>query len=173
MSVVLVGPSGSLGAAVIARLRAQGDEVRVIEDDPAAAEAWKAQGAFVAFGDEWEMDLIERASHEARTIVVFEREGRELLETLPEVEKAAGLTSLDRIVVVTYDPSKAVAGLSIKAPSYVILGTGKRSLFKKTAKLSDEAIARAVDAADDLPGSPELVLDLSKPDDALLLGLDP
>ena len=62
MAVLLIGIDVELGTALIQRLRAQGDEVRVLEEQSPAAARWRSLGAHVASGPESDADLIERAA---------------------------------------------------------------------------------------------------------------
>lgn len=160
MGVVLLGPTERLGRAVFDRLAGQGDEIRVLEDHPLAADAWEERGGFVALAGEWDADLIERASYGARTIVVFERNRGELPAVLEAVIKAAGPAGVDRLILLTgsvdVPPVLEAAGID-----YVVLATGKQTLFTRSRLVPEQIVAEAVDAADDLPGSPRLAVDLT------------
>jgi hypothetical protein len=160
-----------MGRAVFDRLREQGDEVRVIEDDPIAAEAWKERGGYAALAREWDADLIERASFGARTIVIFERRDRNPEELLTETLKAAVPAGLDRVILIR-EKASVPASLEGSDVAYVILATGKRSLLKRAPTITPERLGRAVDAADDLAGTPRLALDLTEAAALRTLGLD-
>jgi hypothetical protein len=159
-----------MGRAVFDRLRAQGDEVRVIEDDPIAAAVWKERGGYTALAREWDADLIERAAYGARTIVVFERKDRDPEEVLMETLKATAPAGVDRLILIRARAT-VPAELEGSDVAYVLLATGKRSLLKRTPAITPEQLARAVDAADDLTGSPRLVLDLTESAALRTLGL--
>lgn len=170
MSVLLIGPSGSMGEAVFERLKQHGDDVRVIEDSDDSAKLWKARGGFVALAREWDADLIERASYEARTIVVFPRPDRGEAELLEEVIQGAKTASLERIVVIRED-SGVPEALRASEIDHVVLRTGKASLFRRSKPVDDAVVAAAVDAADDLGGHPRLEVDLTREEGRALLGL--
>jgi nucleoside-diphosphate-sugar epimerase len=170
MSVVLIGPAGALGRAVFARLRGQGDDIRVIESDPAAADEWKDAGAFVATADEWDADLIERACYEARTVVVFPRADRDEARLLDEVVAGAVAASIDRIVVLTQRP-EIPDRLASSPLDHVVISMGKRSLLRRSVPVEESLVAEAVDAADDLEGHPRLFVDLARGEGAKLLGI--
>jgi hypothetical protein len=160
-----------LGRAVFDRLAGQGDEIRVIDDDPAAADAWKRRGGFAALASEWDADLIERAAYGARTIVVFPATGRDTGRLLEAVVEAAGPAQLDRIILIGNDDG-ARHVLESNDIDHVVLAPGKASLLRRSPRIEDARIAEAVDAADDLPGSPRLFLDLTRADSWELLGLE-
>ena len=170
MSLVLVGPNGSLGDAVFNRLSGQGDGIRVIVADDAAGAEWKRRGAFVAVAEEWDADLIERASYEARTIIVFPQPDREEVELLEEVVTGAGVTSVDRVIVIRSEASvpQPLVGARV---GHVVLGVGKRSVLRRSKPVADDLVARAVDAADDLDGKPLLAIDLTGREGPAQLGL--
>lgn len=169
MSVVLIGPSGSLGRAVLSRLMDQGDDIRVIEDDPAAAQDWKAMGAHVALAREWDADLIERACFGARTMVIFERKNNDD-ELLSEALRAREPTGVDRLILVRPKPTTPAA-LARADTDHVVLGTGGGGILKRKSSASDDLVADAVNAADDIEGHPRLVVDLTNPIDLQKLGL--
>ena len=159
MSLVLVGPSGSLGEAVFDRLIDQGDAIRIIVAAESEGAEWKRRGAFIAVANEWDADLIERASYEARTIVVFPQPDRDETELLEEVVTGAGVTSVDRVIVIRSEASVPEPLIGARV-DHIVLATGKRSLFRRSKPVEDDLIARAVDAADDLDGKPRVVIDL-------------
>ena len=135
----------------------------------AASVGWKERGAFVAVAMEWDADLIERASYEARTIVVFPQPDRDETELLEEIVTGAGVTSVDRVIVIRSEAGIPPPLVSARV-DHVVLATGKRSLLRRAKPVEDDLIARAVDAADDLDGKPRLVVDLTT--DSGRAGLD-
>lgn len=168
MSVVLIGPSGSLGRAVFERMRGQGDDIRVVEGDPVAAEEWKRGGAFVAQAREWDADLIERASYEARTIVVFPRDDDP--KFFDELVIGAGAAAVDRIILLTQRAAVPEQLEEIRT-DHVVIAMGKRSRLRRSTLVDDDRVAEAIDAADDLAGHPRLLVDLTKGDGGRLLGI--
>ncbi len=155
MSVLLVGDGGPLRAVLATRLIAQGNEVRAIELAPAAAEELRARGVHVAKGPYLDADLVERAAQNVRTIVVFEPD-REVLETVIE---GARFASVERLVLCGERiPDLATHALGASQIDHVILSVPRKKLFG--GGLSNEKVAEAIDAADDLAGKPRLELDL-------------
>jgi len=153
MSVVVVGASGELGAAVVNRLLEAGDDVGVVEPSPEQAEGWRRAGAYVARGSSSDADLIERASQSARTIVVVEAD----LEVLSAAVEGARLAGVERIVATAARAApEMMALLRSSGLDYVVLETGRRLLGAATPA----DVGRAVDAADDLSGRPRLELAL-------------
>ena len=153
MTIVVLGASGELGAAVVNRLLEAGDDVGVIEPSPERAELWRRAGAHVAPGSSSDADLIERAAQDARTLVVLGAD-RDVLNAAVEGARFAGV---ERIVV-TWRRSnpESIALLRASGLDYVVLETALRLL----GATSPEDVGRAVDAADDLPGRPRLELSL-------------
>lgn len=153
MSVVVLGASGELGAAVVNRLLEAGDDVGVIEPSPERAEGWRRTGAHVARGSSSDADLIERAAQNARTIVVLDADQ----EVLSAAVEGARLAGVERIVATgaRFEP-ELIALLRSSGLDYVVLETGRRLL----GAASPVEVGRAVDAADDLPGRPRLELSL-------------
>ena len=175
MAVLLVGPREDVAEALIERLIEQGDDARVIERDGAAAQGWRSLGAHVAVATDWDADLIERAATGARTIVLFESEGRsdELVE---ETLRGAGFAGADRIVLVTSSLGGSTRSLLEKSSlSFVVLQTGvrRRGLINRRATLEPSRMAEAIDAADDLAGDPRLILDLGVAEAWQTLNLPP
>lgn len=172
MAVLLVGPPPGLGVALIERLLGQGDEVRVLERDAATVERWKAAGAHVATGTEWDADLIARAATDARTIVMFaEGSGEEAL--LSEVLAGARLSAVERLVLV--GPRLApetLARVGSSGLDHVVLLTARRGVLPRRPP-GNERVAEAIDAADDMAGRPRLVLDLTREPGWRALRLDP
>jgi len=164
MSVLLVAPPGRLGRAVVDRLRQQGDEVRVVDPEPTSA--WRDLGAFVAHGPPDDADLIERAGQSARSIVLFDPSD----EVAAACVEAARLARVERVIVCATDTDRVPAtALEVGGAGYVVLIVGGRRWGRR--KITDEAIAGAVDAADDLSGDVRLELDLVKPESWVALGL--
>jgi hypothetical protein len=149
--------------ALIGRLTAQGDEVRVLEADDAASDRWRSLGAHIASGPRWDADLIERAAQNVRTIVVGEHHDRDPGELMSALVEGGGFaSSAMRLVVVGRLPPPALSALTESKLEYVRLDSaGRRGLFGRRARLTPDMLAEAVDAADDLAGSPRLELDLS------------
>ena len=153
MSVVVLGASGELGAAVVNRLLEAGDDVGVIEPSPERAEGWRRAGAHVARGSSSDADLIERASQNARTIVVLDADQ----EVLSAAVDGARLAGVERIVATgARTAPELIALLRSSGLDYVVLETGRRLL----GAASPVEVGRAVDAADDLSGRPRLELSL-------------
>lgn len=166
MSILLIGLDEERTPTLIQRLIAQGDEVRVLEDDEVKADRWRALGAHIASGPLWDADLIERAAQNVRTIVVGERHARDPAELMDAVVTGGAFAARDmRVVLVTEDagaPEKAA--LRESALPHVVLGVpSRRGLTGKRRMVAPEALAEAIDAADDLAGEPRLELDLSNP----------
>lgn len=163
MAVLLIGIEEKLGTVLIRRLLAQGDEVRVLEESTAAAARWKALGAHVASGPEWDADLIERAAQNVRTIVVGPAH-RRTPSTLMDAVIGGGAHAAPGMRVVAFGPRidpDVVDALRSSVLDYVVLELPRRGLLAR--KIASEALAEAIDAADDLAGSPRLELDLSDP----------
>ena len=168
MSVLLVGAGGALADALIARLVGEGDEVRVVEDDDRGAARWRALGAFVARGTPDDFDLVERAAQSARTIVVLSPE-----IPLAPVLQGATAARVDRIVVCGAGARSAAGPLEEAALDHVVLDVPQGSAWRRRRAVAPAALAEAIDAADDLAGSPRLVLDLGHADAWRALGLTP
>ncbi|MGH2806577.1 MAG: NAD-binding protein [Actinomycetota bacterium] len=157
MSVLLIGAAGERGEAIARRLIGQGDEVRAIELDPAAAEKLRALGVHIARGRDIDADLTERAAQNVRTIVVIDPTPDLTASVLEGVTYA----KVGRVVACGDVPPSVIEALRTSRAEYVVLSERKR-LLKRTT--SPERLAEAVDAADDLAGEPRLELDLSEPD---------
>lgn len=145
MSVLLAGLDPGVGAALTRRLLAQDDQVRVVLGP--GEEATPYAGAHVAAGDTGDDDLVERAAQGARTIVLGEVGDR-----APALEGAAR-AGVERAVL--------MGGRGEDVPgsmSWVVLVV-PRSLLRRRS-LPPDALAEAIDAADDLAGEPRLVVDL-------------
>ncbi|MDQ3982060.1 MAG: SDR family oxidoreductase [Actinomycetota bacterium] len=160
MSVLLVGLDPQVAAAVTRRLIAQGDQVRVIASPAGPA----PEGAYVATGDAGDDDLVERAAQGCRTIVIG---------TVSGAVRAAALTGAGRAGV---GRAVLLGDLGADAPasmSWVALVTPGRGLLGRRRALDPDALAEAVDAADDLAGEPRLVADLATEEGWRALRLEP
>ena len=167
MSVLLVGDGGSLRGVLAARLIAQGDEVRAIELEPAAAEELRSLGVHVAKGHYLDADLVERAAQNVRTIVVLEPT-REVLESVIE---GARFAAVERLVLCGERIADlATHALGASQIDHVILSVPRKKFFKGGP--SEEKVAEAIDAADDLAGNPRLELDLGEATSWAKLKLD-
>jgi hypothetical protein len=162
--LLLVGEPG-LDEVIVARLRERGDEVRVISDGD--RRIWTDLGAFVASGDAADPDLVERAAQNARTLVsTGEKVSAGLMEVVLPAAAAAGV---DRFVACAPRIDSEVASVAERSGlNYVLLSTG-RSVFRRGP--TRERVAEAVDAADDLAGTPRLQIDLRQDRELGLLGL--
>ncbi len=160
MSILLVDPPPEPGVSVVERLVAQGDQVRVI-CAAADADRWRRLGAHVATGDAGDIDLLAAAGTGARTLVVLRSD-----RVAPAVA-AARICGADRIVALVEDASSEMSD----DIDHVVLIRHKRRL-RRAGHVSDERLAAAVDAADDLAGNPRLILDLDEADAWGRLGLD-
>jgi hypothetical protein len=172
VSVLLIGFDAELGGALIRRLIAQDDEVRVIEADEHAAARWRSLGAHVATGEITDSDLIERAAEGVRTLVLFEGEAA----AMEPIIEGATSARVDRLVLCSSGPREdAMAFIRASHIDYVVLRTevGRRRFWGgRNQALSHEVIAEAIDAADDLAGEPKLDLDLRQPAAWRRLGLE-
>jgi hypothetical protein len=166
VSVLLAGLDPRLVSALTRRLLAAGDQVRVIAaagEDPRSYE-----GAHVARGEVGDDDLVERAAQGARTIV---------LGDVGDAARAAALAGaaaagVDRAVLICSPPAP---GADVAVParlSWVALVLPAPGLLRRRT-LPAEALAKAVDAADDMAGEPRLVADLATDEGWALLRLDP
>lgn len=169
MSVLLTGLDDDLAAAVAERLIAQEDEVRIIVSDGTSSETWRARGVYVATGDLGDEDFVWRACGGVRTVVVEPSvvAGDEGIVFVAGARRAG----VDRFVVVGDIPSSD-SFLNEADVDRIILRPPKRGLLRRTS-IDVTDVAAAVDAADDLAGSPRLDLDLSVPDSWAQLRLDP
>jgi uncharacterized protein YbjT (DUF2867 family) len=176
MTVLLLGPSGTPGDRLIARLVAQDDDVRVVEPDHAAAPRWGSMGAHVARGSPLDEDLLARAARGVRTVVVLEHSGLDLTGVVAAVRAAAASLNHDiRVVLCTREVgAEVVEALSSSGAEYVLLRRSPVKRWSRRARVkADDALAEAIDAADDLSGAPHLVLDLALPESWDALGVAP
>ena len=158
MSILLIDPDPELGAAIVDRLRSEGDEVRVLSDRPGD---WKDRGAYLASGDPLDADLVERACTNVRTVVFVARERKLGMSLLTSALTAAGRAGTDRVVVCLPGPDATVVrAVESSGMSYVTLITGRRGFLPKKT-IEPGSLAEAVSAADDLAGEPRLVVDLT------------
>ena len=169
MSILLTGLDDELAAAIAERLIAQEDEVRIILSDTEDRESWREQGVHVATGDLGDEDFVWRACGGVRTVVAAAStvagEAGELLVT------GARRAGVDRFVVVG-ESLPALSALDAVDVDRVILRLPRRGLLRRIS-VAPADIAAAVDAADDLAGSPRLDLDLSNKASWIELRLDP
>lgn len=167
MAVLLIGVREPWAAAVVARLVAAGDDVRVIASDVGAEERLRSLGAYIARGPALNADLVERSAQNVRTVVLGALRDEDLVDAL-EGARSAGV---DRVVVVDAHTRRALERVRSSGLDYVVLDA-PTSRFGRRGVDAD-AIARAVDAADDLAGALRLELDLRDADAWAQLGLTP
>ena len=158
MSVLLVGAAGDLPATVAEHLISQGDEVRTIATEP-ELESLASLGVRIARGPYLDADLVERSAQNVRTIVLFGADD-DVLEAVIEGAEAA---RVERIVLCSGSIAEPVRErLRSCGLEYVVLQVPRKGRFRKT--VPDEALAEAVDAADDMAGPLRLELDLNEND---------
>ncbi|MGH2787924.1 MAG: hypothetical protein ACRDJV_08440 [Actinomycetota bacterium] len=164
MSVLLVGIAGDSGEAIIRRLVSQGDEVRVLEGNGTAGERWRSLGAHVARRESDMADLVERAAQNVRTVVIGEE------ADVDAIVAGAEAARVERVVLFGVRPAyPALEALRRSHIQHVVLSTGRKRWG--AGRVSDEALAEAIDAADDIGGQPRLELNLSEGDAWAALGL--
>jgi Trk K+ transport system NAD-binding subunit len=174
MSVLIAAASPARGEALVARLRAAGDEVRVIEEDEQRARRWATLGAHVARGDPTDPDLVARAARGARTLVVLDEPPGDRQRALVIAAVEAAVDDALRIVVCAPRIDESAARLLRRSPvEHVLLTTPERRGLVTRHTLSDEVVAEAVDASDDLASPTRLELDLGAPEAWAELGLAP
>lgn len=146
MSILLVGLPDPLVEVLATRLLSANDEVRILvtTDD---SDHYRQAGLHVAKGQSLDDDdLVERAAQNVRTIVVGELPREHLVAVL----KGARAAGVGRIIAVLPTPSDIYRELLDGSRlEFTILVVG-RTLIGRKPKLSDESIAAAIDAADDL-----------------------
>ena len=153
MSILLIGDPGSLGEVLVRRLISQGDEVRAIATE--AENDLAGHGVHIARGPDLDADLVERAAQNVRTIVTFDT------AVLEPVIAGARAARVERIVLCAGSiPETDRAVLRGSGIEYVILQAPRKGLFRKG--VSEEALAEAIDAADDMSGKLRLELDLNE-----------
>lgn len=167
MSILLIGDPGSLGEVLIRRLISQDDEVRAIATDADRGDL-AGQGVHIARGEDLDADLVERAAQNVRTIVAFDPAG----EAIDNIVDGARAARVERVVVcATTVPEAARARLRDSDLDYVVLQAPRKGLFRKG--VGDDALAEAIDAADDMSGRLRLELDLNEAASWKLLNLEP
>ncbi|MBW3595153.1 MAG: hypothetical protein KY391_06200 [Actinobacteria bacterium] len=165
MSILLIGDPGSLGEVLVRRLVSQGDEVRAIATDPGANDL-AAHGVHIARGRDLDADLVERAAQNVRTIVTFDA------SVLEPVIDGATAANVDRIVVCAAVVAEGEREqLRTSKLEYVVLVPPRKGLLRRG--IPDDALAEAIDAADDTSGRLRLELDLNESAAWAALGLDP
>lgn len=182
MSILLIGAASSLGDTLVRRLLDEGDEVRALVTDESAGNRLGRLGAYIATGPELDADLVERAATNCRTIVVIEQPGLDTAEIV-RTAIAGGRAALGapeegiRLILCGAVPDKdAIAELRSSDLSYVVLRTGgKLGGFLPIAmeRVTNDHVATAVDAADDIAGEIRLELDLTDAADWAKLKLAP
>ena len=159
-----MGLEGRLREALVARLLAAGDDVRALAPDADAAARWRALGAHVAVGGATDPDLVERAAQGVRTVVVALRPPRAPLGRAPSasegvlesvVEGARAASPSVRLVVYADALREEERDAVARVEHIVLLARGLRPP-------PAEAVAEAIDAADDLAGQPRVELDLRR-----------
>jgi uncharacterized protein YbjT (DUF2867 family) len=159
LSVLLVGLPADVAAATIERLISQDDEVRIVTPDRDTAESAKSLGAHVAMGDYDDPDLLERAAQNVRTLVFGETALKpDRGEALVNGGVRAGV---GRWIYCSDSPqAPVVAELKSTGADVVVLTTGPKGLLRRGTE--PQALARAIDAADDLADHPQLELNLKE-----------
>jgi nucleoside-diphosphate-sugar epimerase len=154
MSILLIGDPGSVGEILVRRLIAQGDEVRAIATDADSGDL-SGHGVHIARGPDLDADLVERAAQNVRTLISFDP-SNEVMEPVVEGARAA---RVERVIVcaAAVSPS-ARERLRTSELDYVVLEAPRRGRLRKG--LSDEELAEAIDAADDVAGPLRVELDL-------------
>ncbi len=149
MSVLLVDPPAGVGQATVRYLIDEGDEVRVLVGDRKETSVWKSLGAYVAAGDPTDQDLVERACQNVRTVVVF---------SAPDAAVVSGARTagVGRLISVTRRDIEPVDDLE-----HVVLVIGARGWWSR-ARCSDDDVAAAISAADDLASIPNRPVYLSE-----------
>lgn len=175
MGVLLLGPGGELGPAIVQRLASQGDDVRVVTEDAQIGDASRSLGARVARGPATDADLVERAAQGVRSIVIFDdpSTGSEVAAAALEAARLAGT---ERVIVVCGAANDAAAAAVIASSvEHVVIVTGGPGgplrFSKRRVESFREKVAEAVDAADDLAGHPRMVVDVYDPGSLASLNL--
>lgn len=162
MALLLIRASGSIGEALAKRLVAQGDQVRVIEQSPEVLGAWEQEGIHVVRGDPGDRTLVAQAAHGVRTVVIMDDEAGDVSDVIDSVVAGTVQAGVGRIVLFGWDPpAPVVDAVTNSGRDHVVINAGRKKLFGK--KPSPEALAEAIDAADDLDGNPRLIVDLRDP----------
>jgi TrkA family protein len=163
VSFLVLGGDQSLVDAIVARLVADGDLVRVLDPNPTRIESIKQQGGFVATGDPTDADLVERAGQGARTAVVVEP-----VRLTTELLDAFAAARITRIVYAGRDTSN-IELISAGSLDHVVLRR-RHTPLRRRAEIP--SIVAAVVAADDVAGTPRVVIDLSDKEALRRLGGD-
>jgi hypothetical protein len=170
MSILLIRANGRIGETLARRLIAQGDEVRVIEPAEELVEAWQELGVKVAPGRDDDTDLIERAAQNVRTTVVVDDEAGPARQVIAHVLAGIGAARVGRLILCARKPDERLLdAVRTSGLDYVVLTIGSGLLSRTRVPVED--VAEAIDAADDLAGSPRLELDLTKAESWAALGL--
>ena len=170
MSILLIRAGGPIGEALARRLRAEGDEVRVVAPAESPADAWRRLGVKVAPGRDDDADLIERAAQGVRTAVVIDGETGPARDVIEEVMAGIAAAGVERVIVCGRRLDEMVVdAVRASGLDYVVLTVGRGLLARK--RVSSDDVAEAIDAADDLAGSPRLELDLTRKESWAALGL--
>jgi len=163
--ILLIGDPGALGEVLVRRLISQGDEVRAIATD-SYTDDLAQHGVHIARGPDLDADLVERAAQNVRTIVSFDG------STLEPVIEGARAARVERVVLCAASiPEEPRELLRESGLEYVVLVPPRKGLFRRG--VSDEALAEAIDAADDMSGKLRLELDLNEADAWGMLDLQP
>ena len=167
MSILLIGDPGSLGEVLVRRLISQDDEVRAIATE-ASGDDLAGFGVHIARGEDLDADLVERAAQNVRTIISFEPSA----EVIDQVVEGARAARVERIVLCAATiPEPVRDRLRSSDLDYVVLESPRKGLFRKG--VADDALAEAIDAADDMSGRLRLELDLNESASWALLNLVP
>jgi hypothetical protein len=170
MSILLIRANGPIGEALARRLVAQGDEVRVVEPAEELVELWQELGAKVAPGRDDDADLIERAAQKVRTVVVIDDEAGPARDVIEPVLAGIGAARVGRLVLCARKPDEMLLNaVRSSGLDYVVLAIGGGLFSRQRVRAED--VAEAIDAADDLAGSPRLELDLTKTESWAALGV--
>lgn len=174
MSLLLIGLNEEYGSTLVKRLIAEGDVLGVIEPDPRRAETWRGLGAHVAIGTPMDFDLVERAAQHARSIVVLTDLWEDPVAIVDPILTGARLAPGERARMIFVVERSGEVGETLAGSEFdfVILETGGARLWTgRKRKPAPEEVAEAVNAADDLAGSPRLIVDLRNGEDIAHLGL--
>jgi NAD(P)H-binding len=170
VSILLIRAGGPIGRTLARRLRAEDDEVRVIAPADEPADAWRRVGVKVAPGRDDDADLIERAAQGVRTAVVIDGESGPAGDVIEDVVAGVAAAGVERVILCGRRPDRmTVDAVRTSGLDYVVLTVGGGLLPRR--RVSNEDVAEAIDAADDLAGSPRLELDLTKKESWAALGL--
>ncbi|MFP5299297.1 MAG: hypothetical protein ACLGHL_09960 [Actinomycetota bacterium] len=169
MSILLIGVDDDLATVLSRRLIDQDDEVRVLVTEDGGPSAVPDAAVHVASGRYLDdADLIERASQNVRTIVLGSHPS--IPKAAADIVSGARSAGVSRIVYCADAPDPGTAEtVKASAIEYAILATGKR----RRRGLSVDAVAEAIDAADDLADKVALDLDLTRPEQWSALRLSP